>query len=131
MSTQFQGARPAELAGRALLFARETLGPASGRLLADPGQQALVLSHLRAGRALEDAVLTAVHRGARADRELRNELLGSLLPAVLGGGGAAGADASAALQGYVETGDLAEALLGERWDELAGARFDSLSLIHI
>ena len=53
-----------DAARRVLAFAHEALGPAGEELLSDAARQARVLSRLRAGLALADAVLAEVHRAA-------------------------------------------------------------------
>ncbi|MDP6954509.1 MAG: hypothetical protein QF599_00935, partial [Planctomycetota bacterium] len=54
------------MASDVLRFAREELGPASERFLADASVQVMVLAAVRRGKALEDAVLGQIFRVARS-----------------------------------------------------------------
>lgn len=112
----------ARIAEQALRFAREELGPASERLLGSAAAQALVLSRLRAGRSLQDAVLGVVHLHAAEDRRIADEFLTHFLQDAYRGGRRL---LSAGVRRFLETGDLVHSVAGELWTELASLRFET------
>jgi DNA-directed RNA polymerase specialized sigma24 family protein len=114
--------RASELAGQILAYARERLGPHSEAFLIDPAVQAVVLSKIRSGALLEDAVLAEVHRGASSDRELANEFLAFFLLDLLRIGKT---KLSTRLRRFLDTWDLAQSVLGNIWPELGSVRFES------
>ncbi len=109
-------------AAEALTFARDHLGPASERLLADPAVQTLVQSSRRSGLALEDAVLLEVHRQASGNRSLSNEFLAYFLVDLLQIGHRL---LSPGLRRFLDTGDLAQSVLGNVWEKLFDLRFEN------
>lgn len=106
----------------ALLVARESLGPASATLLGLPESQAVLLSRLRAGLALEDAVLGVVHEAAHTDRDLANEFLAYFLEDLMcAGHGALGGG----LRRFLDTGDLVDSVVGDVWPQLRDIQFET------
>ncbi|MFG0318147.1 MAG: sigma-70 family RNA polymerase sigma factor [Planctomycetota bacterium JB042] len=114
--------RAADVAARALEFARDHLGPVSERLLCERGVQALLISRVRGGARVEDAVLAEVHRAAAADRRLADEFLAYFLTDLLRVGRGL---LSAGLRRFLDTGDLAQSILGDLWTQLADVRFET------
>lgn len=114
------GAQP--IARRALIFAREQLGPASERVLMDPQVQTVVLARMRAGSALEDAVLAEVFRAGASDRRTADEFLGYLLPSLMD---RAHPHLTRGLRRFLDTGDLVQSVLGDLWPELLELRFET------
>jgi DNA-directed RNA polymerase specialized sigma24 family protein len=112
---------PREVRERALAFAREYLGPASERLVADLGVQVLLVSRMRGGAELEDAVLGEVHR-ASADRALANEFLAFFLTDMLRAGKPM---ISVGLHRFLDTWDLAQSVLGDVWPQLGELEFQT------
>ncbi len=112
---------PREIARDALVFASDQLGPASERHLTDAGSQALVLSHLRTGATLEDAVLTEIHRAARDDREIAGEFLAFFLAILVGNRTPRISDG---LRRFLDTADLVQSVVGDVWTELGELRFE-------
>lgn len=110
------------LAESALQFAREHLGPACERLMADPARQALVLSRLRNGAELADAVLAEVHAEVARDREAANEFLAYFLDAVVRRGREA---LSPGLHRFLDTWDLAQSVFGDLWPDVGSMRFET------
>lgn len=113
---------PQTAARRVLAFAREQLGPASERVLTDPRAQTVVLGRMRAGTALEDAVLGEVFRAGATDREAADEFLGHLLPDLMG---RAQPQLSRGLRRFLDTGDLVQSVVGDLWPELLELRFET------
>src|SRR5262245_49417445 len=91
-----------------LQFARDKLGPSSEALLSDPAVQALVLSRLRHGTDLEDAVLAEAHRAASTDRRVADEFIAYFLADLMKLGHHT---RSSALRRFLETGDLVQSVL--------------------
>lgn len=112
------------LVEQALRFARDHLGPESERCVADAGAQALILSRLREGTELEDAVLAVVHTKTADDQGLANEFLAYFLSDLLHIGHSL---ISARLRSYLDSSDLAQSVLGDFWPELTRVRFEGRS----
>lgn len=115
---------PAALAERARHFARTKLGPASGELLSRAEVQALVLSKIRDGRALEDAVLAVSYRAARSDPKAADEFLAYFLNDLMRMGHYL---LSPGLRRFLDTGDLVHSVLGNLWKEIREVRFETRS----
>ena len=111
-----------EFAARSLAFARERLGPASERRLTDPALQVLVISRLRGGFDLEDAVLAEMHRVAATDRDVANEFIAHFLNDLLKIGHRL---RSSAVQRFLDTGDLVQSMIGDLWSDLSEVRFET------
>lgn len=111
-----------ELVERALLFARRSLGPASEVALAQPAAQAVVLSRVRGGAELEDAVLAVIHGSIARNGHLANEFVAHFLGDVLRTGRPM---LSPRLRSFLDTCDLAQSVFGDLWPQLADVRFDS------
>ncbi|MCC7015569.1 MAG: sigma-70 family RNA polymerase sigma factor [Planctomycetes bacterium] len=109
-------------AAEALRFAREALGPASERVVASPDALALVLSRVRDGAALDDAVLWLVHREGRADPRVADEFIAHFLCDLLS---VARPAISPGLRRFLDSGDLVQSVLGDLWSDLATVKFDS------
>lgn len=107
---------------RALGFAREQLGPASERLVSSAASQALILSRVRAGVAVEDAVLAEVHRAARVDQRAADEFLAYFLDDAHRRGSRLLSDG---LRRFLETGDLVQSVFGEVWSSIADLQFET------
>jgi len=105
-----------------LAFATERLGPASAGLLADPRVQTLLLSRLRAGADLEDAVLAEVHRAAVADRRVADEFVAYFLTDLMRLGKSA---LGGRLRSFLDTGDLVHSVVGDLWPALSQVRFET------
>ena len=103
-------------------FARDRLGPHSEALIARPEAQALLLSRLRAGCDLPDAVLGVVHGASATERAAADEFLAYFLADLQRG---AGGLVPIGLRRYLETSDLVQSVLGDIWRELAEVRFES------
>jgi len=112
----------ARLASDVLKFARDKLGPASERFLSEPAAQVLVLSRLRNGDDLEDAVLAEVHRAAAGNRSVADEFLSFFLSDLMKVGHRL---RSSALQRYLDTGDLVQSVMGDLWQDLFSLRFET------
>lgn len=117
-----RGART--LVDEALRFARRSLGPESTRLVGRAATQALVLSQVRAGLGVEDAVLAEVHRRMHEDRALANEFLAFFLSDLYRLGRPM---LSPGLHRFLDTGDLAQSVLGDLWPQLGSLRFRTRS----
>ena len=111
-----------ELVERALRFARDSLGPASAAALAAPAAQAVVLSRVRGGAEVEDAVLAVIHAAMAGDCQLANEFVAHFLGDVLRTGRPM---LSPRLRSFLDTWDLAQSVFGDLWPQLADVRFDS------
>ncbi len=111
-----------ELVERALRFARDSLGPASEAAMARPAAQAVVLSRVRGGAELEDAVLAVTHASMVDDREVANEFVAYFLSDVLRTGRPM---LSPRLRSFLDTWDLAQSVFGDLWPQLAEVRFES------
>lgn len=109
-------------AARARAFAEQQLGPASAIYLAAPETMALVLGRWRGGRALEDAVLGEVFRGAAKHRELADEFIALFLADLQRLGHLR---LSAGLRRFLDTGDLVQSVLGDLWQDVQKVRFES------
>ncbi len=105
-----------------LRFARENLGPATEHHLQDPSSQALVLSRLRSGRDLPDAVLGEAHRIARQDRRVADEFLSYFLAHARRRGTPL---VSPALRRLFDTDDLVQSVLRDVWSDLIAFEFES------
>jgi RNA polymerase sigma factor (sigma-70 family) len=103
-------------------FAREQLGPACERVTASPEARALILSRMRAGSRLEDAVLWLAHREARSDARVADEFIAYFLSDLLS---VARPAVSPGLRRFLDSGDLVQSVLGDLWIDLAGVEFDS------
>lgn len=106
----------------ALAFAKDHLGPASERIVSAAASQALILSRVRAGIAVEDAVLAEVHRAARADRRAADEFLAYFLDDAQRRGSQLLSDG---LRRFVETDDLVQSVFGEVWTSIADLQFET------
>jgi len=111
-----------DLVKQVLLFAREELGPASERIVGNAEAQALIVSRLRAGENLEDAVLAEVHRRAGEDRHAADEFLAHFLMDIMRGGRRM---VAGDLRRFLDTGDLVQSVVGDMWPELANLRFET------
>lgn len=107
---------------RAVEFARDRLGPASERVLANAAAQTVVLSRARGGATLEDAVLGVIHGRTAGDRDLANEFLAYFLGDVMRTGRGL---VSPRLRGFLDTCDLAQSVLGDLWPQLTEITFES------
>jgi len=116
------GNHPQQHLDQALAFAREQLGPASERIVSAAASQALILSRVRAGMAVEDAVLAEVHRAARADRRAADEFLAYFLDDAHRRGSRLLSDG---LRRFLETGDLVQSVFGEVWTSIADLQFET------
>jgi RNA polymerase sigma factor (sigma-70 family) len=112
---------PQEIAAESLRLARERIGPATEKLLAKPESQALLLSRLRAGADLTDAILWLVHQEAATDRALANEFVAFFLTDTLK---MAKPVIAPGLRRYLDSGDLVQSVLGDLWNELSELRFE-------
>jgi len=112
----------ARVASDCLRFARAKLGPASERFLSEPAMQVLVLSRVRNGNDLEDAVLAEIHRAAAGNRSVADEFLSFFLTDLMRVGHRL---RSAALQRYLDTGDLVQSVVGDLWQDLFSLRFET------
>ncbi len=113
---------PERLAAETLRFARDRLGPASEGLLADPAVQVLVISRVRNGFDLEDAVLAEVHRATVASGRIADEFLAYFLTDLMRVGHRL---RSSALRRFLDTGDLVQSVVGDLWPELQSVRFET------
>lgn len=109
-------------AAEILRFARERIGPASEQTLTDPARQALVLSRLRAGFDLEDAVLAELHGASATQPRVADEFLAHFLSDLLQMGHRM---RSSAVQRFLDTGDLVQSVIGDLWPEIHGVRFET------
>ena len=105
-----------------LALARDLLGPACELALASPESQVLLLSRIRRGQGLEDAVLAVAHRAAAEDRAVANEFVAHFLSRLQRIGRAS---ISPGLRRYLDTGDLVQSVLGSLWPEILALRFES------
>lgn len=105
-----------------LAFARDELGGAAGALLGDPAVQALALARLRAGYDVEDAVLSQVHAAMDRDPRLADEFVAYFLRDLLRLGHRV---KPAALQRFLDTGDLVQSVLGDLWRDLAAVHYET------
>ena len=110
------------MASDALLFAREELGPASERYLADAAVQVLVLAAVRRGKPLADAVLAQVFRDVRTRPDLSDEFMGYFLRGAMVRGRP---QVSAGLRRFLDTGDLVQSVFGNLWEGLEDLKFES------
>ena len=106
----------------ALLFAREQLGPASERVVSTAAAQALILSRIRGGIMVEDAVLAEVHAAARLDQRAADEFLAYFLDDAHKKGRRLLSDG---LRRFLETGDLVQSVFGEVWTSIADLNFET------
>lgn len=111
---------PEDAANQARLFAQDCLGPASEHLLSSPASQARILSRLRRGLELEDAVLAEVFSTAATDRLLADEFVAYFLSDILR---IAHGRISPGLRQYLDTGDLVDSVLGKLWVDLRKISF--------
>ena len=102
-------------------FAREELGPASEELVSRPSCQALILSRLRSGVGLPDAVLWLAHRET-GDERVANEFVRFFLTDMMRRGRP---EVSAELRRFLDTGDLVQSVLGDVWGEFSRIEFSS------
>jgi RNA polymerase sigma factor (sigma-70 family) len=105
-----------------LEYGVRALGPRSVAVLSDPVVQALVLSRIRAGAELPDAVLAEIHSRAGLDRELANEFLGYF---VLDSHRSGRRLISPFLQRFVDTGDLVQSIFGDLCDDFSRLQFET------
>jgi len=105
----------------ALEFARTELGPASERLMGTPAAQALLLTRLRAGQKLEDAVLGIAHLHLREDPRLADEFLTHFLDDAYRNGRRL---VTGDLRNFLDTGDLVHSVAGDLWQELTELQFE-------
>ncbi len=113
---------PDSLAADVLRFARAKLGPGAEAMLSDPAAQVLVLSRIRSGFDLEDAVLAEVHRAAADNRRLADEFLAYFLNDLMQLGHRF---RSSALERFLDTGDLVQSVVGDLWPNLQSVRFET------
>ena len=106
----------------ALRFAREQLGPASERVVSTAAAQALILSRIRGGIMVEDAVLAEVHAAARLDQRVADEFLAYFLEDAHKKGRRLLSDG---LRRFLETGDLVQSVFGEVWSSIADLNFET------
>ncbi|MDP6519164.1 MAG: sigma-70 family RNA polymerase sigma factor [Planctomycetota bacterium] len=110
------------MASDVLRFAREELGPASERFLADASAQVMVLAAVRRGKALEDAVLGQIFRVARSRPDLSDEFMGFFLRGAMTQGSPQVSDG---LRRFLDTGDLVQSVFGNIWEGLEDLTFES------
>jgi RNA polymerase sigma factor (sigma-70 family) len=111
-----------EIVADALIFADRKLGPHSRAALQSPVRQARILARTREGAALEDAVLSEIHRAASEERRIADEFVGYFLSDLLR---VASRSLGSGLRRLLDTGDLVQSVLGDVWPELASIRFES------
>ena len=102
-------------------LASERLGPASERALGDAANQALLLSRLRSGSDLEDAVLWVLHHEIRSNPRVADEFLAYFLVGALK---AARPALTPGLRRFLDTGDLVRSVLGDVWREFSELQFE-------
>ena len=107
---------------QAARFARENLGPASERGVSTASSQALILSRLRAGFDVPDAVLGEVHRLAVGNPRVADEFLAYFLGDLQRRGRGL---VSPGLRRFLDTGDLVQSVLGDFWQEIGNTRFET------
>lgn len=112
---------PEETPRRILSFARDCLGPASEHHLQDPELLARVLGRIRSGVDLEDAVLGAVFESVGEGGPLADEFLGYFLEDLLR---LERPRLRGSLRRFLDTGDLAQSVLGDLWGEIRAVRFE-------
>jgi RNA polymerase sigma factor (sigma-70 family) len=122
MSQDRQSLSPTELAAEVLRFARERLGPACEMMLADASVQTILQSRWKSGDDLEDATLREVHRVAKQDRRVADEFLAYFLCDLLNLGHQF---VSPGLRRFLDTGDLAQSVMGDLWSKLCDTRFEN------
>jgi RNA polymerase sigma factor (sigma-70 family) len=110
------------MASEVLAFARDELGPASERYLADAAVQVLVLAAVRRGKSVEDAVLAQVFREVRSRPDLSDEFMGYFLRGAMAGGRT---QMSAGLRRFLDTGDLVQSVFGNLWEGWDDLRFET------
>lgn len=113
---------PEELAAASMEFARQQLGPASAKVLAEAATQTIVLSKIRNGISLEDATLAEVHRMARLDRQVANEFLAYFLHDLMRLGSSM---ITPGLRRYLDTGDLVDSVVGDIWSDIEKTHFQT------
>lgn len=113
---------PKETIAGALAFARDRLGPACAAVLEDGGTQALVLSRLRQGRSLEDAVLGEIHHAAGHNPRVADEFLAFFLSDMMKLGHQR---VPSSLRRFLDTGDLVQSVLGDLWEDFEKLRFET------
>ena len=113
---------PKRIAADAMALGRERLGPAAEAFLSQPEVQVLVISRVRNGFDLEDAVLAEVHRACGEHKVLANEFIGYFLSDLLRVGHRV---RSNALQRFLDTGDLVQSVLGDFWPDLLSVQFET------
>ena len=113
---------PEELLREARVFAETRLGPESAAFLEDPAQGALVLSRVRRGAELEDAVLGVVHEASGERQALASEFLGFFFDEFVR---TTGPTVSGGLRRLVDTEDLLVSVAGDMWPEVSDLRFDN------
>lgn len=118
----YMSTEPIEIIERSLRFAREELGPCSERLVATPEVQALLLSRVRGGVLLEDAVLQEVHQASKHSTQAAEEFLGYFLEDAHRRGRHL---LSEDMRRFLETGDLVQSVFGEVWSSLADLHFET------
>lgn len=109
-------------AAAAMQFARARLGPATEQLLGRPEAQALVVSRIRHGADVEDAVLWLAHREARTDPRVADEFVAFFLAGLTQ---AAKPALSPGLRRYLDSDDLVQSVMGDLWSELTQLQFET------
>lgn len=118
----YMSTEPIEIIERSQRFAREELGPYSERLVATPEVQALLLSRVRGGVLLEDAVLQEVHLASKHSSQAADEFLGYFLDDAYRRGRRLLSDD---MRRFLETGDLVQSVFGEVWSSIADLHFET------
>ena len=113
---------PQSLLTQAREFSQAQLGPASRQHLDRPEVQALILSRVRNGTELPDAVLGIVHEGGRDHSPLADEFVGYVVEHLIG---IARPSISPQLRQLLDTQDLVQSVMADLWPDLSKVEFTS------
>ena len=125
-SSQASGT-PGDQGDRALLeLTRERLGPYSVEALDDPETLAQVRAAIADGKRPLDAILAQVHGRIGDDPLVENEFAHYILPMAMRMGHLS-MPRHSRLRRFLNSGDLADSVLGNLWPDMAKLRFESES----
>jgi RNA polymerase sigma factor (sigma-70 family) len=115
---------PERIEEQLLAFAGSKLGPCSERLLRQPEVMAQLVTEVRGGRGISDAVLAVVHASMPGRRQLADEFAGFFLFDLMRMGKLSMASSSK-LRRFLDTGDLVLSVFGDLWGDVSSLQFDT------